>query len=214
MSQPVDPKDKVTPLPIAATPAAMWGAIQKAATKAETAADAAGKAYEQAREAREYASDAKAQSASASRGAWAAHGAINNLRDKVVVPELKAIKDVQGKQAEAIASLSTKLDTHATRTAEEIIRITAEQTRIARQGGSSPQLEHMAQLGIRLAELHVEDEATEVKQRKAAAEQEAKDKEAKAKRRDEVRGLVITWATRAGLVIGPLLTMLLMRYCQ
>lgn len=175
-----NPDEKVTPL-FGATPAAILAAATKAVATAE-------RAYLEAAMAREQSSAAALAASKAERGAWAAHAAIDKARRE--------------NQAEH-ADLGRKLDQLAERTAKEIIRLTAEQTRLARQGGSSPELTQLAQMGIRIAELHVEDEATEVRERKE-----------KAQHRREVRALVITWATRAAVVLGPLLTLFLTRHCQ
>tara|TARA_R110000868_G_scaffold259853_1_gene518149 strand:+ start:470 stop:961 length:492 start_codon:yes stop_codon:yes gene_type:complete len=67
--------------------------------------------------------------------------------------------------------------------------------------GSSPMLEDLARIGVRMAELHAEDEDTQVRDRRALVMQRA-----------ETRALVMMWVRRAALVLGPLLTYLLTRY--
>lgn len=194
------PKDNVIHL-TGAEGRAILGAAEKACVAAELARNAALAASERA-------SAANATADRANSGAWAAHGAINKLRDTIVVPGFKEV--------------NKKLDDLAERTAKEVIRMTAEQAHtatIAKQAheqsrqGSSPELQQFAQVGLRLAEARADDEITEVKERRARSELAIKEEADRAEHRKKRRELVITWATRAGLVIGPVITAILMRHC-
>lgn len=91
------------------------------------------------------------------------------------------------------------------RTAREVIRLTTEQVRLAQMAreGSSPEMARAAAIGLGLAQLALDDETTEVRDRQARAIDRAR-----------ARHLLITWTTRAAVVIGPILTALLMRHCQ
>lgn len=200
MALPDDDKSNVIHL-TGAEGRAILGAAEKACVAAELARNAALDASEKA-------SRACAKADSADRGAWAAHGAINKLRDDIVVPGFKEV--------------NKKLDNLAERTAKEVIRITAEQARtaeLAKQAhaqarqGSSPELQELARVGLGLAQARADDEITEVKERRARSELAIKEEADRAEHRKKRRELLLTWVTRAAVVIGPLVTAALMKWC-
>lgn len=67
--------------------------------------------------------------------------------------------------------------------------------------GSSPALEEAARIGVKFAALHLDDEDTKVRERRDLMQHRA-----------ERRALLLLWARRAALVLGPLLTYLLTKY--
>lgn len=190
---------------------AILAAAEKAVVKGELA-------YNEAAKAREQSSEASVAAAKAERGAWAAHSAAERFRRE----NNEAHKELK----ESIKSLTESVSTLSSRTANEVIRLTAEQKTLAERQqrdamASHPALEKLRDTGLALADaaakrealqvaqlsLEIEDETTAVKERKALAEDKT-----------EARRTLIKWATRAGLFLGPLaasvITALVMRHCQ
>lgn len=166
---------------------AIIAACERACANADLSAQESARAAKCAEGAEAMAKHAKEAADSATRGAWAAHDRARKVEERLAKIE------------QSLAELKENHSGLAERTAAEIIRLTVETRKLKERGVSNPEIERRL-LGI--VDLHIEEETTEVREKRSKSEDRAK-----------VRALVITWAQRAAIVIGPLLTALVMRYC-